>query len=87
MKRLVQITVAVLLVALVLAVFVSPAVDLPKTALRSQSVLLVVIGMIVAACRVLLLGGMNRTPGFFLDDTADHAPTSRFFARTPVLLC
>jgi hypothetical protein len=87
MKRFMQITVAALLVVLVLAVFVSPAVNLPKTALRSQqSALILLIGMMLAASRILA-PGIRCTPELLLEDTGHPVPYSGPSALIQVLLC
>lgn len=88
MKRLIQIAVAVLLMVLVLAVFISPAVNLPKTALGSQQSLLIMIGMMLAACGVLLAkGGTHPMPYSLLEQTTHRTALFRLSTRTNVLLC
>jgi hypothetical protein len=87
-KRFLQIAAIFVLMAIVLAVFVSPAVDLPQTALRAQQLaMLLVISMILAACQILTRDAALITPHSFPEGMAFSPLFSGLGRLTTVLLC
>lgn len=86
-KSFLHIALTVLLIMLVLMIFISPVVDLPKTALRSQQSLLILLLGIISLVSRGLVRGNSQTPNFSVEGEAEPVLQFGPSACICVLLC
>lgn len=88
MDRWIHVIVALLLVIMVLAVFISPAVDLPRSTLSAQqAALMVLMSIMFAARRVVFRQTLPLLQRFFAEAFGPWQRSAEFTALTSVLLC